>query len=113
MAINLQFGTSLRHATPPRAYMAFFAGLKHLRADKPGEASDPYDVGKTIVRRFAAEATSIECRSITGRSFQDWTSFQAHVSTSDQCRALIELSIREATAAIERHTAPRRYWREE
>jgi hypothetical protein len=103
MAVNLQVGANLREATLPQAYTAFFGGLKHVRADRPEEGSDPYDVGKTIVRRFAAEAASIECRSITGRSFQDWTSFQAYVSTSNQCQGLIELSIEEATAAIERH----------
>lgn len=103
LAVNLLVGMNLRDASLTQAYIAFFGGLRYVRADKTEETSDPYDVGKTIVTRFEAEAASIDCHTITGRSFSDWTSFQTYVSTSDKCKRLIDLSIREATAAIERH----------
>jgi C_GCAxxG_C_C family probable redox protein len=104
MAINLLIGLNLREASLPKSYIAFFGGLRYLRADKIEESADPYDVGKTVVKRFEEEAGSLNCRSITDMEFSDWASFQTYMHSSEKCKKLIDLSIREATSAIERHT---------
>ncbi|MCK5052974.1 MAG: C_GCAxxG_C_C family protein [Anaerolineales bacterium] len=104
MAINLHMGMNLREASLPKSYIAFFGGLRYLRADKAEEKADPYDVGKTIVKRFEEEACSLDCKSITGMDFSDWASFQTYMHSSEKCKGLIDLSIQEATSAIGRHT---------
>ena len=103
MAINILVGINLRDTSMLKSYIAFFKGLKYLRADKPAEIPDPYDVGKIIVNQFLEEAGSINCCIITGEEFSDWTSFQTYVSSSERCKGLIDLSIREATSAIEKY----------
>lgn len=103
LAINILVGMDLRRASPLQAYAAFLTGTRYLRTDRPTEERDPYDVGKTIVLRFEKEAGSIDCRTITGQEFSDWVSFQSHMNSSEKCRNLIALSIREAISAIERH----------
>jgi len=103
MEINILVGMNLRDATFMEAVKAFFGGHKNLRANKPKEIPEPYNVGKEVVRKFKEEAGAIECRTITGKDFSDWRSFQEYMCSSDKCQKLIELSINEATKAIERH----------
>jgi len=101
MAINVPIGINLRDASILEALIAFFSGHKYLRSTDINEMDDPYAVGKRIVERFRKDAESIDCSAITGETFSDWASFHRHVSSSDTCRRLIDLSINEATLAIE------------
>ena len=104
MDINIATGMNLRDATYMEAVKAFFGGHKNLRANKPKETPEPYNVGKEVVRKFREEAGTIECHTITGTDFSDWASFQKYMCSSDKCKKLIELSIDEATRAIQRYT---------
>ncbi len=47
---------------------------------------------------------SIDCSAITGKEFLNWDDFQSYVKSSEKCNDLIDLSISEATSAIERHS---------
>lgn len=104
LSINILVGMNLREVSLPRSYYAFFKGLSYLRSDKSDENPHPYNVGKGIVTKFEEEAGSIDCSTITGKEFVDWDDFQSYVGTSDKCKELIDLSIQEATSAIERHS---------
>jgi C_GCAxxG_C_C family probable redox protein len=103
MAMNMQVGMNLRDASLMRATRAFITGHRNLRTNASEESGEPFAVGKRIVTRFKEKAGSLECTEITGRAFTGWSSFQEYMRSSDTCRELIELSIREATRAIERN----------
>jgi hypothetical protein len=104
LALNLLLGVNLREVSLPRSYYAFFNGLTYLRSDKPEDIPDPYNVGKRIVENFEGAAGSIDCSAITGKEFINWDDFQSYVKSSEKCNDLIDLSISEATLAIERHS---------
>lgn len=103
LAINILLGVNLREVSIPRSYYTFFKGLTYLRSDKPEDIPDPFNVGKRIVKNFEGAAGSIDCAVITRKEFTDWNDFQSYVRSSDKCNELIDLSISEATSAIERH----------
>lgn len=100
LAINLLLGVNLREVSLPRAYYHFFKGLTYLRSDKSENTPDPYNVGKIIVNSFRDVAGSIDCHEITDREFLNWEDFQSYITSSSECRKLIDLSINEATSAI-------------
>jgi hypothetical protein len=103
MAINIPMGINLRDASIFESIRAFFSGEKYLRNDNPTKIDEPYDVGKRIVMRFREDAKSIDCSNITGESFSDYASFQQHMSSSEICHRLIDLSVDEAVFAIEEY----------
>ena len=74
----------------------------NLLLDKSVGKPEPFGVGMDIVRRFREEAGAAECRAISEKVFSDWTGFQAHISSSEQCVGLIELATTEASNAIEK-----------
>jgi hypothetical protein len=104
LAINILLGVNLREVSLPRSYYIFFKGLTYLRSDRPDEIPDPFNVGKRIVTKFEEASGSIDCSTITGKEFMDWDNFQSYVRSSDKCKELIDLSISEATWAIERYS---------
>jgi len=103
MAVNIPMGIDLRDASIAQAVRAFFSGHKYLRGDTTLVSDDPYAVGKRVVVRFREAAKSIDCSDITGREFSGWASFQRHMSSSETCQRLIDLSVDEAVIAIEEH----------
>jgi hypothetical protein len=103
MAVNIPMGINLRDASIIEAIRAFFSGEKFLRNDNPTKIDEPYDVGKRIVMQFREAARSIDCSTITGERFLDYASFQRHMSSSDVCHRLIDLSVDEAVFAIKEY----------
>ena len=104
LAINLSLGVNLRDYSMSQSYLEFFSGLKYLHANKPYGTSNAIDVGRAILDTFEETAGAIECSAITGVEFTDWASFHDYVTSSESCKKLIDLSIREAALALERHT---------
>jgi len=45
---------------------------------------------------------SIECQTITGQRFSDWSDFQDFISSSDKCSGLIEFAKGQASIAVEK-----------
>lgn len=85
------------------AYQDMLFGLHTLRAGKFDRADDPYAVAGRIVTRFKNEVNSLDCSTITGKSFSDWGAFQTHMHASDGCSRLIEFCIEEGVSAIDRY----------
>jgi hypothetical protein len=107
MPIAALMWINLRDASWLQAYRDMLLGLHTLRGGKMDKPDDPYAAGGRIVTRFKSEAGSLECSAITGEAFADWPSFQAHMGSSVTCSRLIELSIDEATSAIDRYRGAR------
>lgn len=103
MDINLLLGSNLRNTPFIGAVKAFFVGHRNLRANKIDKFTEPYGASKGIVQRFKKEAGSLECIAITGRSFSDYESFQDHISSSEKCKRLIDLSVEETIQTIEKY----------
>jgi hypothetical protein len=104
LATNTSLGVNLREYSMIQSYMEFFSNLKYLFAGEPYGTSNSMDVGRVILAKFEEVAGSVNCSAITGIEFADWASFQDHVTSSERCRELIDLSIREATLALQQHT---------
>lgn len=104
LAINISLGVNLREYSMIQSYIEFFSSLKYLHADEPYGTSNSIDVGRVIIDKFEEKAGSINCSAITKIEFTDWASFQNYVTSSERCKELIDLSIREATLALEQYT---------
>ncbi len=100
MAVNLVHGLEPRRMGFFRMAKAFTAGHRNLLRKSDGEAAEPFAMGKRIAGRFREAAGSLECRSITGRTFQDLRDFQEHMAASAKCRALVRLMAEEATGIV-------------
>ena len=81
---------------------AFAVGHKNLLTNKPVEKPEPFNVGKEIVKNFKEEAGAIECQTITGQKFSDWSDFQGFISSSDKCSGLMKFGIDQASMAVEK-----------
>jgi hypothetical protein len=103
LAINILLDVNPREVSLPRSHYIFYKGLTYLRSDKPDEIRDPFSVGKRIVTKFEEASGSIDCSMITEKKFTDWDNFQSFIRSSDKCKALMDLSISEATWAIDRY----------
>ena len=100
MGINVLLGLNVRTSNYFQALKAFIIGHLNLILDEDSNKPDPFSVGSKIVKRFKKEASSIECRDITGKKFSGWDDFQKHICSSDKCAGLIELATTEASNAI-------------
>jgi len=81
---------------------AFAVGHKNLLTDKPVEKPEPFNVGKEIVKNFKEEAGAIECQTINGQKFSDWSDFQDFISSSAKCSGLIEFARDQASIAVKK-----------
>lgn len=104
LAINIALGVNLRQYSTIQSYIEFFSNLKYLHADEPYGTSNSIDVGRVVLDKFEEKAGSINCSTITEIEFTDWASYQNCVTSSERCRELIDLSIRETVLALEQHT---------
>ena len=100
LGINLLFGMNVRDMKYSEIIKAFAVGHKNLLSNKPVEKTEPFSVGKKIVRNFKEEAGAIECQTITGQNFSEWSDFQCYISSSDKCSKLIEFSKNQASIAV-------------
>ncbi|MEJ2285894.1 MAG: C-GCAxxG-C-C family (seleno)protein, partial [Desulfobacterales bacterium] len=103
MGMNLLIGMNVREMTYSDILKAFAVGHKNLLTNKPVEKPEPFNVGKEIVKNFIEKAGTIECRTIVGRKFSDWSDFQDFVSSSDKCSGLIEFAKDQASIAIDKY----------
>jgi hypothetical protein len=102
MGVNLLIGMNVRHMKYSEILKAFAVGHKNLLTSKPVEKPEPFNVGKEIVKNFKEEAGAIECQTITGQKFSDWSDFQDFISSSDKCSGLIEFAKNQASIAVEK-----------
>ena len=103
MGINLLIGMNVRDMKYSEILKAFAVGHKNLLINKPVEKPEPFNVGKGIVKNFREEAGAIECQTITGQKFSDWSDFQDFISSSAKCSGLMEFAKDEASRAIEKY----------
>jgi len=102
MVVNLLLGMNIRDTSYFQTLKAFAIGHLNLLLNKPIGNPEPFGVGKSVVQRFREEAGAIECQTITGQKFSDWSDFQHFISSSDKCIELIEFATTEASNAIQR-----------
>ena len=102
MGVNLLLGMNIRDTSYFQTLKAFAIGHLNLLLNKPIGNPEPFGVGKSVVQRFREEAGAIECQTITGQKFSDWSDFQHFISSSDKCIELIEFATTEASNAIQR-----------
>ena len=102
LGVNLLIGMNVRDMKYSEIIKAFAVGHKNLLTDKPVENPEPFNVGKEIVKNFKKEAGAIECQTITGQKFSDWSVFQDFISSSKKCSKLIEFAKHQATISVEK-----------
>jgi C_GCAxxG_C_C family probable redox protein len=102
MGMNLLIGMNVRNMKYSEILKAFVVGHKNLITNKPMEKPEPFNVGKEIVKNFKEKAGTIECRTIAGQKFSDWSDFQDFISSSDKCSGLIEFAKDQASIAVEK-----------
>ena len=102
LGVNSLIGMNVRDMKYSEILKAFAVGHKNLLTDKPVEKPEPFNVGKEIVKNFKEEGGAIECQTITGQKFSDWSDFQDFISSSDKCSGLIEFAKDQASTVIER-----------
>jgi C_GCAxxG_C_C family probable redox protein len=100
LGVNLLIGMNVRDMKYSEILKAFAVGHKNLLTDKPVEKPEPFNVGKEIVKNFKEKAGALECQTITGQKFSDWSDFQDFISSSAKCYGLIEFAKDQATIAI-------------
>jgi C_GCAxxG_C_C family probable redox protein len=100
LGVNLLIGMNVRDMKYSEILNAFAVGHKNLLTDKPVEKPEPFNVGKEIVKNFKEKAGALECQTITGQKFSDWSDFQDFISSSAKCYGLIEFAKDQATIAI-------------
>ena len=104
LGVNLLIGMNVREMKYSEVLKAFTVGHKNLLTHKPIEKPEPFSVGKEIVKNFKEEAGAIECQTITGQKFSDWSDFQDFISSSNKCFGLIEFAKDQASIAVEKCT---------
>ena len=102
LGVNLLIGMNVRDMKYSEILKAFAVGHKNLLTNKPVEKPEPFNVGKEIVNRFKEEAGAIECQTITGQKFSDWSDFQDFISSSDKCSGLMGFAKDQASIAVEK-----------
>jgi hypothetical protein len=65
-------------------------GIKIFLQKKPVKKPEPFSIRKEIVKNFKKKAGALECQTITGQKFSEWSDFQDFISSSDKCAGLIE-----------------------
>jgi len=102
LGVNLLIGMNVRDMKYSEIFKAFAVGHKNLLTNKPVKKPEPFNVGKEIVKNFKKETGAIECQTITGQKFSDWSDFQGYISSSDKCFGLIEFAADQASTAIKK-----------
>ena len=103
LGVNLLIGINVRDMKYSEILKAYAVGHKNLVTNKPVEKPDPFNVGKEIVKNFKEEAGAIECQTITGQRFLDWSDFQGFILSSDKCSRLMEFAKDQASIAVEKY----------
>jgi len=98
--INLMLGMRVRDMSYWDTIKGFAVGHVNLLIDKSLGKPEPFMAGKQVVRRFTKKAGSLECDSITGKSFTGWDDFQAHITADKSCKDLIGFVSDEASEVI-------------
>jgi C_GCAxxG_C_C family probable redox protein len=104
LGVNLSIGMNVRDMKYSEIFKAFAVGHKNLLTNKPVKKPEPFNVGKEIVKNFKKETGAIECQTITGQKFSDWSDFQGYISSSDKCFGLIEFAADQASTAIKKYS---------
>ena len=102
LGINLVIGLNIREISYLHTIKAFIVGHINILRDKPLGSPETFSVGKNVVQRFREKAGSLECREITKKTFSDWNDFQLHISSSEECKKIIEFAINEGASAIKK-----------
>jgi len=108
MGINLVMGMSVRDMKYSEILKAFAVGHKNLLSDTPVAEPESFSVGKEIVSNFKNQAGTLECQTITGKKFSNWSDFQGFISGSDKCAGFIELAKNQAATAIQNYLSVRK-----
>ncbi len=103
MGLNLLMGMNVRNMKYYEILAAFVVGHKNLLTDEPVEKPEPSNIGKEILINFKEKAGAIECQTITGQKFSDWSGFQGFISSSDKCLGLIKFAKEHASELIEKY----------
>lgn len=101
IAMNSEYGINPRRNSYIENIRAFAVGHINLLIERPISMPEPFGIGRGIVRKFKERAKSLECRDITGKTFDGFSGFQSFISRSEKCSELIDFSAGLAIDAIE------------
>jgi len=103
MAANVAYGWNMRSIGIPETIRNFVVGHINLLRDIKTSSRETFAIGRQILASLDGRAGSLDCASITGKTFVGWDDFQAHMRASTVCRELIEQAIRVSSEAITRY----------
>jgi len=103
MAANVAYGWDMRSMNIPRTIKEFVVGHLNLLRKKKASSRETFAIGRQILASLDGKAGSLDCASITGKTFVGWDDFQAHMRASTACRELIEQATRVSSEAITRY----------
>lgn len=100
MGMNLVWGIDIRALSFFQTVKPFLIGHANLLSKKQNIKPETFIMGKRLLETLKKEAGSLECRAITGKTFDGWNDFQDHVCGSAKCRELMDLAANRAAEAI-------------
>lgn len=101
LALNLLHGFNLRRMSYSSNLKKFLVGHINLLRKESNRSMDTFSIGKQMADEFRKNAGSLECSTITGRTFENLEDFRAYIEGSESCQNLIRISADIAVKAIE------------
>ncbi len=99
MVLGGLLGTEPSQVGIPGTLRACAQGVIPVRR---GGGSNPFMIGRPIIRRFEREFGSVECREISGRAFECGSDLRDHLVDSSECAAVAEWCLRECESLLSR-----------
>lgn len=103
MAANLAYGWDIRSMSEAKTIKEFVVGHLNLLRKKKASSRETFAIGRQILASLDGMAGSLDCATITGKTFSCRDDFQAHMQSSRSCSELIEQAVRISSEAIVRH----------
>lgn len=92
MAMNLKFGYNSRRTGYSGNIHTFLQGHLNLVRETTDSSSEVFALGKGIVSEFTNRFGTVNCKKLTGTSFDNVNEFSSHIQQSDICHEIIDVS---------------------
>ncbi|MFA6012652.1 MAG: C-GCAxxG-C-C family protein [Desulfobacteraceae bacterium] len=92
MAMNLKFGYDSRSTGYSSNLHAFLQGHLNLVRETTDSSFEVFALGKGIVSEFTNRFGSVNCKKLTGTSFDNVNEFSSHIQQSDICHEIMDFS---------------------
>jgi len=92
MAMNLKFGYDSRSTGYSGNIQAFLQGHLNLVRETTDSSSEVFALGKGMVSEFTNRFGSVNCKKLTGTSFDRVKDFSSHIQQSNICHEIMDFS---------------------